>query len=168
MKKTEYFRKEGCLQMDSAERGEYAGAQRDGVQEVREQDGADLLEQLLSSDNLNRAYKRVRVNKGALGIDGMTVEGTLPWLREHREELLESIRNGKYNPQPVRQKENPKPYGGNRQLGIPTVIDRIIQQAIAQQLTPIYEPLFSEDSYGYRPGRSAQHKVKEYAEKGHG
>ena len=112
----------------------------------------------------------MRANKGAPGIDGMTVEEALPWLREHREELLESIRAGKYKPQPVRRKEIPKREGGKRQLGIPTVIDRIVQQAIAQQLTPIYEPLFSEDSYGYRPGRRAQQaimKVKEYAEKGY-
>ena len=170
MKKAEHFHEEGCLQRDSAEHEEYAGAQSVGVQEDREQDGADLLERILSRDNLNRAYKRVRANKGAPGIDGMTVEDALPWLREHREELLTSIREGRYKPQPERRKEIPKPDGGKRQLGIPTVIDRIIQQAIAQQLTPIYEPLFSEDSYGYRPGRSAQQaisKVKEYAEKGY-
>ena len=97
----------------------------------------------------------------------MTVEDALPWLREHRDELLDQIRSGKYKPQPVRRKEIPKPDGGIRKLGIPTVVDRIIQQAIAQQLTPIYEPLFSDGSYGYRPGRSAQmaiQKVKEYAE----
>jgi len=100
----------------------------------------------------------------------MTVEQALPWLREHREELLDMIRQGKYKPQPVRRKEIPKPDGGVRKLGIPTVVDRIIQQAIAQQLTPIYEPLFSDNSYGYRPGRSAQMailKVKEYAEQGY-
>lgn len=100
----------------------------------------------------------------------MTVEGVLPWLRENREELLESIRQGKYKPQPVRRKEIPKPDGGVRKLGIPTVVDRIIQQANAQQLMPIYEPLFSETSYGYRSGRSAQQaigKVKEYAQQGY-
>jgi group II intron reverse transcriptase/maturase len=100
----------------------------------------------------------------------MTVDEALPWLREHREELLDSIRRGKYKPQPVRRKEIPKPDGGVRKLGIPTVIDRIIQQAIAQQLTPIFEPLFSDGSYGYRPGRSAKQamqKVKEYAEQGY-
>ena len=104
------------------------------------------------------------------GIDGMTVEDALPWLREHREELLDQIRNGKYKPQPVRRKEIPKPDGGIRKLGIPTVVDRIIQQAIAQQLIPVFEPLFSDGSYGYRPGRSAQmaiQKVKEYAEQGY-
>jgi group II intron reverse transcriptase/maturase len=162
--------KESCPQRDSAEHKEYAGAQSIGNQEVAEADGADLLERILSRDNLNRAYKRVKANKGAPGIDGMTVEEALPWLREHREELLDSIRQGKYKPQPVRRKEIPKPDGGVRKLGIPTVIDRIIQQAIAQQLTPIFEPLFSDGSYGYRSGRSAKQaiqKVKEYAEQGY-
>ena len=100
----------------------------------------------------------------------MSVEDALPWLREHREELLESIRQGKYKPRPVRRKEIPKPDGGARKLGIPTVIDRIIQQAIAQKLVPIYEPLFCDGSYGYRPNRSAQdaiRKVKEYAKQGY-
>ena len=143
MKKAEYFREEGCPQRDRAEHEEYAGARSVDVQEVKEQDGAELLERILNRENLNRAYKRVRANKGAPRIDGMTVEEALPWLGEHREELLESIRAGKYKPQPVRRKEIPKREGGKRQLGIPTVIDRIVQQAIAQQLTPIYEPLFS-------------------------
>ena len=170
MKKAEYPESRSCPQKDSAEHEEYAGAQSVGGREVGEQDGADLLERILSRDNLNRAYKRVRANKGAPGIDGMTIEDALPWLREHREELLDTIRQGKYKPQPVRRKEIPKPDGGVRKLGIPTVIDRIIQQAIAQQLVPIYEPLFSDDSYGYRPKRSAQQaiqKVKQYAEQGY-
>ena len=170
MMKAEYSKEWSCPQRDSAEHEKYAGAQSIGCREVAEQDGADLLERILDRDNLNRAYKRVRANKGAPGIDGMTIEDALPWLREHREELLESIRQGKYKPQPVRRKEIPKPNGGVRKLGIPTVIDRIIQQAIAQQLVPIYEPLFSDDSYGYRPNRSAQQaiqKVKWYAEQGY-
>ena len=170
MVKAEYSEDRSCPQRNSAEHEKYVGVQSAGSREVAEQDGADLLKRILSRDNLNRAYKRVRANKGAPGIDGMTVEDALPWLREHREELLESIRQGKYKPQPVRRKEIPKPDGGVRKLGIPTVIDRIIQQAIAQQLVPIYEPLFSDDSYGYRPGRSAQQaiqKVKEYAEQGY-
>ena len=170
MKNAEYLQQEGWLQRDSAEHEEYAGAQSAGVRESREADGADLLERILNRDNLNKAYKRVKANKGAPGIDGMTVEDALPWLQQHRQELLDSIRTGKYKPQPVRRKEIPKPDGGVRLLGIPTVIDRIIQQAIAQQLTPIFEPLFSDGSYGYRPGRSAQQairKVKEYAEQGY-
>ena len=168
--KAEYLGNEGCLQRDSAERDEYAGAQSIDNREAEEADGAGLLERILSRENLNSAFKRVKANKGAPGIDGMTVEDAYGWLREHREELLESIRGGKYKPQPVRRKEIPKPDGGMRQLGIPTVVDRVIQQAIAQQLTPIFEPLFSENSFGYRPGKSAQmaiQKVKEYAEQGY-
>lgn len=168
--KAEYFGDKGCLQRDNAEREEYAGARSTGNRETAEADGAGLLERILDRENLNRAYKRVRANKGAPGIDGMTVEDALGWLRVHREELLESILSGKYKPQPVRRKEIPKPDGGVRKLGIPTVVDRIIQQAIAQQLTPIFEPLFSENSFGYRPGKSAQMaimRVKEYAEQGY-
>ena len=114
MMKAEYPSKWSCQQKDSAEHEEYAGAQSVGCREVAEQDGADLLERILSRDNLNRAYKRVRANKGAPGIDGMTVGDSLLWLREHREELLESIRQGKYKSQPVRRKEIRKPDGGVR------------------------------------------------------
>ena len=170
MKNAEYQENLSCPQRDSAEHEGYAGAQSVGGQEVREQDGAELLERILSRDNLNRAYRRVKANKGASGVDGMTVDEALPWLKEHREELLESIRNGKYKPSPVRRVEIPKDNGGVRKLGIPTVIDRIIQQAIAQVLTPIYEPKFSDGSYGYRPHRSAKDailKVKKYADEGY-
>ena len=100
----------------------------------------------------------------------MTVEAALPWLKEHGKELTESIRQGKYKPDPVRRKEIPKPDGGVRKLGIPSVKDRVVQQAVAQKLMPIYEPLFSEGSYGYRPGRSAQdaiYKIRGYAEDGY-
>ena len=98
MKNAEYQGNLSCPQRDSAEHEGYAGAQSVGAQEGKEQGGADLLERILSRENLNRAYKRVRANKGAPGIDGMTVENALPWLREHREELLETIRKGKYRP----------------------------------------------------------------------
>ena len=120
----------------------------------KERDSAepDILSKILYKDNLNRAYKRVKANKGAPGVDGMTIEAALPWLKEHNHELTERIRKGKYTPSPVKRVEIPKPDGGVRKLGIPTVIDRIIQQAILQQLMPIYEPLFSDDSFGYRPG----------------
>ena len=168
--KTEYAGDGGCPQRDSAEHEEYAGAYSIGRRESEERDGADLLEKVLDRDNLNRAFKKVKANKGAPGIDGMTVEDAPEWLREHKGELLESIRNGKYKPSPVRRKEIPKPDGGVRKLGIPTVIDRIIQQAIAQVLIPIYEPKFSDGSYGYRPNRSAQdaiRKVRDYAEEGY-
>ena len=168
--KTEYAENGGCLQRDSAEHKEYAGAYSIDNRETEERNGADLLEKVLERDNLNRAFKKVKANKGAPGIDGMTVEDASEWLREHKGELLESIRNGKYKPSPVRRKEIPKPDGGIRKLGIPTVIDRIIQQAIAQVLIPIYEPKFSDESYGYRPNRSAQdaiRKVQDYAEEGY-
>ena len=168
--KTEYAKDGGCPQRDSAEHEEYAGAYSIGNREAEERDGADLLEKVLDRDNLNRAFKKVKANKGAPGIDGMTVDDVPEWLKEHKGELLESIRNGKYKPSPVRRKEIPKPDGGVRKLGIPTVIDRIIQQAIAQVLIPIYEPKFSDGSYGYRPNRSAQdaiRKVRDYAEEGY-
>lgn len=163
---------ESCLQRDSAERKGYVRAHRSFNRIWKKRDSAepDILGKILEKDNLNRAYKRVKANKGAPGIDGMTVEDALPWLKEHNYELVQKIRSGHYTPSPVRRKEIPKPDGGVRKLGIPTVIDRIIQQATAQQLMPIYEPLFSDGSYGYRPGRSAKdaiQKIKEYAEQGY-
>ena len=170
MTKAEYPGKEGCPQKDSLEDEGYAGAQSIDRRENEEADDADLLERILDRENLNRAYKKVKENNGAPGVDGMTVDDALPWLRENGDELIGLIRSGKYKPQPVRRKEIPKPDGGVRKLGIPIVVDRIIQQAIAQVLVPIYEPLFSDGSYGYRPGRSAQmaiQKVKEYAEQGY-
>ena len=160
---------EGFLQRESVEHQGYAEARSTDRSEGKERDGAsDLLEAILDRDNLNRAYKRVKSNHGAAGIDGMSVEEALPWLREHREELLQSIRDGSYEPSPVRRKEITKPDGGVRKLGIPTVVDRVIQQGIAQKLQNIWEPQFSDSSYGYRPKRSSQQaiqKVKEYAAK---
>ena len=154
--KAEYADKDGFLQRDSVEHKGYAEAQSAEQMETGEQDNAsDLMERILDRNNLNRAYQRVKSNKGAPGIDGMTVDDALPWLKEHREELLNSIRGGWFKPNPVRRKEIPKPDGGVRKLGIPTVIDRIVQQAIAQVLTPVFEPLFTDGSYGYRPHRSA-------------
>ena len=172
MRKLGTENKESCSQRDSAERKGYVRAHRSFKRIWKERDSAepDLLGKILNRDNLNGAYRRVKANKGAPGIDGMTVEAALPWLKEHKNELLGRIRKGKYTPSPVRRVEIPKPDGGVRKLGIPTVIDRIIQQAMAQQLIPIYEPLFSEDSFGYRPGKSAKdavRKVKEYIEQGY-
>jgi len=163
---------EGFLQRESVEHQGYAEARSTDRSEGKERDGASgLLEAILDRDNLNRAYKRVKSNHGAAGIDGMSVEEALPWLKEHREELLQSIRDGSYEPSPVRRKEIPKPDGGVRKLGIPTVVERVIQQGIAQKLQNIWEPLFSDSSYGYRPKRSGQQaieKVKEYAERNRG
>ena len=164
--------KESCLQRDSAERKGYVRAHRSFNRIWKERDSAepDILGKILNKDNLNRAYKRVRANKGAPGVDGMTIEEASQWLKEHNHELTERIRKGHYTPSPVRRVEIPKPDGGMRKLGIPTVIDRIIQQAMSQQLIPIYEPKFSDGSFGYRPGRSAKEavqKIKEYAEQGY-
>ena len=163
---------DSCSQRDSAERKGYVRAHRSFNRIWKERDSAepDILSRILDKDNLNRAHKRVKANKGAPGIDGMTIEASLLWLRENHKELVEKIRKGKYTPSPVRRVEIPKPDGGTRKLGIPTVIDRIIQQAMAQQLMPIFEPLFAEDSFGYRPGRSAKDailRIKEYAEQGY-
>ena len=169
--KAEYQGNAGFLQRDSVGHKGYAEAQSTDRREGKERDGASgLLEAILDRDNLNRAYKRVKRNRGAAGIDEMTVEEALPWLKERREELLRSIRDESYMPGPVRRKEIPKPDGGVRKLGIPTIVDRVIRQAIAQKLQSIWEPLFSDSSYGYRPKRSAQQaiqKVKEYAEQGY-
>ena len=170
MMKTEYTENGGVMQRDSVEHKEYAEACSTENQEIEERDGADLLEKVLDRNNLNKAYKRVKANKGASGVDGMSIDEALIWLKENGEELLEKIRNSKYKPSPVRRAEIPKDDGGVRKLGIPTVIDRIIQQAIAQVLIPIYEPKFSDGSYGYRPNRSARDailKVKEYADEGY-
>ena len=168
----ENAREDGCSQRNSAEHKRYVRAHRSFNRIWKERDSAqpELLEKILDRSNLNRAFKRVKANKGAPGVDGMTVDETLQWLREHNHELVDRIYRGKYTPKPVRRVEIPKPDGGVRKLGIPTVTDRIIQQAMAQQMMPIFEPLFADGSYGYRPGRSAKdaiRKVKEYAEQGY-
>ena len=119
----------------------------------------ELLEKILERGNLNEAYKRVYANKGASGVDGVTVEELLMYLKDHKAELLESIRLRRYKPQPVRRVEIPKENGKKRQLGIPTVVDRVIQQAVVQVLSPIYEEQFSNSSYGFRIGRSCEMAV---------
>lgn len=116
----------------------------------------ELLERILEKGNLNKAYKRVYANKGVSGVDGVTVEELQSYLKKHKAELIESIRTRKYKPQPVLRVEIPKDNGKKRPLGIPTVVDRVIQQAIAQILIPIYEKQFSNSSYGFRPGRSCE------------
>ncbi len=120
---------------------------------------SQLLEEILSRGNMTLAYKKVKANKGASGIDGITVEEIDEYVKAHWVEIREQIRKRKYQPQPVRRVEIPKPNGGVRNLGIPNVIDRIIEQAITQVLTPIAEPHFSENSYGFRPKRRAQQAV---------
>jgi RNA-directed DNA polymerase len=120
-----------------------------------------LMEQLVERSNMKKAYSQVMRNKGAAGIDNMSVEILMPYLREKWVEIKEQLLKGQYKPKPVRKVEIPKPDGGRRQLGIPTVLDRLIQHAIHQILSPIFEPTFSESSYGFRPGRSAHDAVKQ-------
>ena len=114
-----------------------------------------LMEEVCQRENLNQAYRRVKANKGAPGVDGMTLRDLGSWLREHKEALIGLLLDGSYRPQPVRGVEIPKPGGGVRQLGIPTVVDRLVQQAILQVLNPLLDPTFSASSYGFRPGRRA-------------
>jgi RNA-directed DNA polymerase len=156
---------EDYLQMVSAEQREHAEVceppkmtETDSTDTSKQREG--LLEQILNRDNLNRAYKQVKRNKGAGGIDGMQVDELLPYLREHKNELVQSLRDGKYRPQPVRRVEIPKENGRSRKLGIPTVVDRLIQQAICQVLSPIFEKQFSNNSFGFRPKRSAHDALK--------
>lgn len=120
----------------------------------------DLLEEILSKDNMNQAYKKVKSNKGAAGIDGMEVYELKSHLENNSSDLIKRIMVGKYRPNPVRRVEIPKERGKVRELGIPTVIDRVIQQAIAQRLTPIFEKQFSDNSFGFRPKRSAHDAMK--------
>lgn len=165
----------GCPQRDNAEHEGYAGALTD--KRITENNNTDadrkehrLLERILSRDNLNTAYKQVKRNKGTHGIDGMEVEYLLQYLKDNGDELIKSVLEGKYHPNPVRRVEIPKDNGKMRTLGIPTAVDRVIQQAIAQELLPIFEPHFVETSYGFRPKRSAHDalkKCKEYANQGY-
>jgi group II intron reverse transcriptase/maturase len=117
-------------------------------------------EQMLSPENLGRAPWRVRANAGAPGVDGMTMEELVPWLREHWAPVRQALDAGTYRPSPVRRVVIPKPGGGERLLGVPTCLDRLICQAIAQVLTPIFDPQFSGSSFGFRPGRSAHQAVR--------
>ena len=122
-------------------------------------ESASLMEAMVDKANMERAYRRVVANKGAPGADGMTVHQLADHLKEYWPTLRERLLAGEYHPSPIRAVEIPKPKGGTRQLGIPTVTDRLIQQALLQVLTPIFDPDFSASSYGYRPGRSAQQAV---------
>ena len=122
---------------------------------------SELLEKILSKENMNAAYKKVCANKGAGGVDGVTVEELGDYIKEHWRGIREQIRQRQYKPQPVRRVEIPKQNGGVRKLGIPTVMDRVIQQGIVQVINPMCEPLFSEWSYGFRPNRSCEMAIRQ-------
>lgn len=131
----------------------------------------NLMEEIVGSGNLNEAWKRVKANKGAPGVDRQTVADLLAWIGLHKDELVTDLLTGRFRPSPVRGVEIPKPGGGVRQLGIPTVLDRLVQQAILQVLEPRFDPGFSASSYGFRPGRSAHAAVLQgqaYVADGHG
>ena len=158
---------EDYLQMVSAEQKEYAEVF--DYSKITEKSGVitdywtnNLLGLILRKDNLNNAYKQVKKNKGKGGVDGMQVDELLPFLRENQHTLIQEIRDGKYKPNPVRRVEIPKETKGEfRKLGVPTVVDRVIQQAIAQELSPIYEEQFSENSFGFRPKRGAHDALRQ-------
>jgi RNA-directed DNA polymerase len=127
--------------------------------EVRAASGP-LLEQVVRRETLNRAWRRIRANGGAPGVDGVSIEQFPAWMAERRDDVVRALGEGTYEPSAVLRVEIPKPDGGTRTLGVPTVLDRVIQQAIVIVLTPILDPTFSEASYGYRPGRSAHQAVR--------
>ena len=172
--KTEYLKEESCPQRDSTEYEEYAEALSiylpEDMERGRELQSEHLMEMAVSPKNMEIAMKRVRANNGAPGADGKTVRETIEWMSDHYAEVQAEMMGGYYHPTAVRRRVIPKPDGGERKLGIPTAKDRIVQQAIAQILVPLYEPQFSDNSFGYRPGRSGQQaieRVKEYAEAGY-
>ena len=158
---------EDYLQMVSAEQKEYAEVS--AHQRITENNDIitdfqadNLMEQILHKDNLNKAYKKVKSNKGAGGVDGMSVDELLGFLKDNQEQLIQQIKDGKYKPNPVRRVEIPKETKGElRKLGVPTVVDRVFQQAITQVLTPIYEKQFSENSFGFRPNRGVHGALKQ-------
>ena len=177
MERADNFKKdkEGYLQETRVELGRNAGARSiSTTSQNKENDGNEypqgLLEKILDPDNLNLATRKVKANKGSHGVDGMTVSELYAFLKQNGNLIKQSIREETYRPKHVRRVEIPKHDGGVRLLGIPTVLDRVIQQAIAQVLSPIYEKQFSRNSYGFRPNRSAHqavNKCKEYVEAGY-
>ena len=165
--KDRQLHKEGYLQKVSAEQKEYAEASAhlkitENNHAITDFQTDELLEKILHRNNLNKAYQRVKSNKGAGGVDGMSVDELLTFLKENREQLIQQLKDGKYKPNPVRRVEIPKETKGEiRKLGVPTVVDRVFQQAITQVLSPIYEKQFSDNSYGFRPKRGAHDALKQ-------
>ena len=121
---------------------------------------SELMDRILSRDNMNLAYKRVKANNGAGGIDDVEVDELYSYIKDNWKSIEEQIRQRAYKPQPVRRVEIPKPNGEKRKLGIPTVMDRVIQQAIVQVISPMCEPFFSDRSYGFRPNRSCEMAIR--------
>jgi RNA-directed DNA polymerase len=141
--------------------GERSGEAQSTTRSTERSGIDDLMERIVDRGNLVRALKRVRANQGSPGVDGLTVDDLPAYLRAHWPAIREQLLTGRYQPSVVQRVEIPKPDGGVRQLGIPTVLDRVIQQAVLQVLQPRIDPTFSEHSYGFRPARSAHQAVCE-------
>ena len=166
------------LDFSSALTGETREAGREGTESSGAMNGTEnpastnrLMEEVCERENLTAALRQVRANQGSPGVDGMTVVGIKDYLKQHWPAIREQLLNGTYEPKPARRVEIPKPDGGVRKLGIPTVLDRLIQQAAMQVLQRQWDPTFSESSYGFRPGRSAHQAVaqaQQYIAEGHG
>jgi RNA-directed DNA polymerase len=159
--KTQY-----SLALEPADRGETLVSGHQGTESVVAKPALQspalteqLMEEVCDRENLVRAWKRVRQNKGSPGVDGMTVDDAKDYLHEHWPSIRSQLLEGTYQPQPVKRVEIPKPDGGVRKLGVPCVVDRLIQQALLQVLQERWDPTFSEHSYGFRPGRSAHQAV---------
>ena len=177
MQRKQKTEKSGFLAEDRVELEETQGVQSIEIRKTVNGDSANghmseqnLLEAILDVDNMFKAHERVISNRGSAGIDGMPVDELNDYLIKHYQELCESIRGGWYKPKPVKCVEIPKPDGGKRQLGIPTVIDRMVQQAMVQILQPIFEQTFSDSSYGFRPKQNAHQAIqraKQYYEEGY-
>ena len=154
------------LALAPARRGETQAADRPGTEPLTAKRTTDrpavedqLMEEVCDRSNLEKAWKRVRGNKGSPGVDGLTIDDTATYLREHWPTIRAQLLTGTYTPQPVKRVDIPKPGGGVRRLGVPCVVDRLIQQALLQVLQGQWDPTFSEHSYGFRPGRSAHQAV---------
>jgi RNA-directed DNA polymerase len=169
---------QGELDLSISPAGEAREAGREGTESVPVMRGSEspastnrLMEEVCERENLKEALRRVKANKGSAGVDGMTVGGITDYLKQHWPAIREQLLNGTYAPQPVRRVEIPKPEGGVRKLGIPSVLDRLIQQAVMQVLQRRWDRTFSDSSYGFRPGRSAHQavaKAQQYIAEGHG
>src|SRR3954454_3749511 len=154
------------LALEPRSRGEALGSGSEGTEPLVAKPGPEspalveqLMEEVCDRENLERAWKRVQRNKGGPGVDGMTIDDAKAYLREHWPGIRVQLLEGTYQPQPVKRVEIPKPEGGVRKLGVPCVVDRLIQQALLQVLQERWDPTFSEHSYGFRPGRSAHQAV---------
>lgn len=166
----EDFGRESRVELEDNEKVPSISLTSDTKQNDRSVYTSDLLKKIINGSNMQEAYKRVKKNKGSHGIDGLTVHELESYLEENGRKLQQSLLDGAYEPLPVRRVEIPKDNGKKRQLGIPTVVDRVVQQAIAQVLSPIFEETFSDNSYGFRPGRSAHGALKrcqEYMDEGY-